>query len=1624
MNNKIHIKKIAQKRPIEKNQLKLYDRFLEQFSKNISPYDYQIWNTKDFQKIGKYVFSKFEKRGTSGLNSNYIKLTLRKAHNKDAEIFTLFIFINQDMPFLVDSTLAAFRKEELIPDLVIHPIFFTERNEDGKLTALLNSQDEIEASFSCAESVICILTAQTLSNKKLKSFMEQLDKIYKDVQSAVKDWHLMRIEMENVARDITSLNNAQKKDGAAEIKDFFEWLLKDHFTFLGYRSYLLNKNEVVIEKGLGIACYNTRRFFTGDADFLNPSCLLAKKSSLFDLLNITKSSVISLVHRPVPIDVIRLERLDKKGEIIGEFQFFGLFTSSAYNQSVKDIPLLRSKVKYALKKARFSGDSHDGKALIHIMESLPRDILFQITEEELSSISIAVLNLQEKEKLILFVRKDPFDHFVSCLLYIPKDRYSSRLLENIKSVLNKAFNGVLLSWQSFLGDLPYARINFIYSFSQKTFLNFNIQELEKEIQQLTFTWVDKLKNALVKESGENKGRRLYEEFRNIFSIPYQEKFTEKIALEDINYLRSIKKVLQKKDYKEKLYISVRIQTWKNFQGNYHIKVYTLKEALILSNILPLFECLGLKIVKENNFSLSWQGHILWIHDFEIEKTVFFERGRLLKIKPLLEEAFLEILSRDHENDSFNKLVSIVGLSIRQVSLFRAYARYLKQIQFPYSQEYIATVLSRYPKHTQKLKDIFYLRFDPSIKKTRENRARRLEKEKSLYIKTLSIIQNLEEDKILRYFMELLYATQRTNFFQKNAVGQFKEIISFKIFSSLLSECPSPRPRCEIFIYGPRMEGIHLRGGIVARGGIRFSDRKEDYRTEILDLFKAQTLKNAVIVPAGAKGGFIAKKLPSPSERDAFQKEVVATYTLFIHELLNITDNLRNNTIIPPHNVIRYDEDDPYLVVAADKGTATFSDIANAISLSHNFWLGDAFASGGSHGYDHKKMGITARGAWISVSRHFSEMGINIMKTPIQVVGIGDMSGDVFGNGILLSEKIKLIGAFDHRHIFLDPMPDPTTSFLERKRLFEMPRSSWADYSLDLISKGGGIYCRSLKEVPLSLEVQRMLGTTNKTLEPDVLIKCLLKAKFDLLWLGGVGTFVKSSSESNAVVGDKQNDFVRVDARDLQCFVVGEGANLGFTQEGRIEYALHGGRINIDAIDNSAGVDCSDHEVNLKILLQKPMKENLLSYEARNRLLEEVTDEIAHYVLKDNIFQTLTLSIAQEIGVSALDQQSRFIQKLEEEGRLNRAQEFLPSDKILSERRARGIGLTRPELSVLLLHSKIYLKEILLHSSILEEEKIQSVFTSYFPYLIEKTFHSFLNQHSLKREITALCLSNFIIAHSGITFVYEMAEKSGLSVEEVVRAIFIVFHIFNLEALLEDIDTIHENASAQTALHLHIEIIRFLHFTTSWFLSHGTISNEVAIDTCSFSLAVKELLKDLQNYLTETDKKKVEAYAFDLVQEEVDPELAKKFGYLNLLGVAGCHIIYVSQKAKKPLELVAPLYLQIGEKLHLNWLREEAEKIPLVTYWDRLVLNGIIEDLYQIQAKLTSGILSSQEFTRNTTKRRHEKERIGTNELIENWINKNKEKIYRLEKIYADFKTKGNLDFAMLLIACRHLYQLS
>ncbi|MCG8427097.1 MAG: NAD-glutamate dehydrogenase, partial [Chromatiales bacterium] len=1103
---------------------------------------------------------------------------------------TIIEVVSNDMAFLVDSLSMALNRIGLTIHLTIHPVVGTKRDKQNRLEAIMESG----AKDARSESLIRFQIEKQLASEALHAIEELVNDVIKAVSYANHDW----LQMKETAVAIRSNNIPAKakisSDDLQESNALIDWICNDHFTFLAYCEFDLNSNNELAlnqENILGIFKDNSDAIQTIKATVP----VLGERFTQFDgHLVITKCNSTSKVHRPAYMDFIGVKRYGSDGKVNGLHCILGLFTSAAYSSPPRDIPLLRKKVKEVMDGTALPYYGHSGKALQNILDTYPRDALFQTPVDELCEISMGILGLQERQRTRLFISKDAFNRFYNCLIYLPRERFNRELRIRLQKVLVETLQGTEVEFNTFFNESILARIHFIIHCPLDAKIEFDFQELEQRVVEAAMTWQDGLKSALIEQYGEATAASYFREYSQAFPGGFREDFYPRTAATDISRIENARTtgLLGLNFYRPIL----------EQQNRVHLRLYSAGHPVPLSEAIPILENMGLSVFGERPYRIRHRSGDIWVHDFSMSYATGFEH-LTDEINQLFQEAFLKTWLGETDNDGFNQLVLAGGLSWKQVVLIRAYSQYLKQIKTPYSTAYIIDSLVHNAPIACRLVGLFEQRFSPDKRRSQESFDKKLQKIEE----KLESVASLDQDKILRNFVNLIQATIRTNFYQTDASGKSKSYISFKIDPSLVNEMPLPKPMFEIYVFSSRIEGVHLRGGEVARGGLRWSDRMEDFRTEVLGLMKAQMVKNTVIVPVGSKGGFIVKQMPKDNDRDVVMKEVVSCYETFLRGMLDLTDNLVAGEVAPPDRVIRHDKDDPYLVIAADKGTATFSDIANGIANEYNFWLGDAFASGGSDGYDHKKMGITARGAWESVKRNFRELGTDIQTTDFRVIGIGDMSGDVFGNGMLLSRHIKLVGAFNHLHIFLDPDPDPEASFQERERLFKLSRSTWRDYDSKLISKGGGIYSRSAKSITLSEEVKSMIGTKADRMTPTELINALLKAPVDLLWNGGIGTYIKAESETNEDVGDKANDTLRINGKELRCKVVGEGGNLGVTQLGRIEYAQRGGLIYTDAIDNSAGVVCSDHEVNIQILLGQVVSNGDMTEKQRNKLLVEMTD---------------------------------------------------------------------------------------------------------------------------------------------------------------------------------------------------------------------------------------------------------------------------------------------------------------------------------------------------------------------------------------------------------------------------------
>ncbi|MBC8120128.1 MAG: NAD-glutamate dehydrogenase, partial [Burkholderiaceae bacterium] len=1222
---------------------------------------------------------------------------------------TVVEIVNDDMPFLVDSASMEVNRQGLTLHLIVHPIFAVDRDASGTLKSIDLRENKPDAP---RESFMHIEVDRVADPAARAELAKGIERVLGDVRAAVTDWKAMIAQLHQVIDEIDLQPPPLPREEVSENRAFLQWLAEDNLLLLGYRRHDLatvngeDALRLVPGSGLGVLRESETDAALSTSFAVLPAEARATARAASPMVVITKANSRSTVHRPGYIDYIGIKRYGADGAVIGEHRFVGLFTSAAYNNRVAEVPLLRGKIEQVAARSGLAPGSHLGKAMAHVLESYPRDELFQITADELYEIATGIVQLGERQRFRLFVRRDPFERFVSCLIFVPRENYTTDLRLRFQKILIDAFEGSTADFDVLLTDAVLARIHITVRTTPGKVREVDLRAIETQLANAARRWQDDLRQALNDEEGEARAAASYKRFNSAFSAAYEEAVLPRQAVADIRRLDALD--VAPGGLALNLYRPLEGHAG---HGRLGFKLYRKGAPIVLSDSLPMLERMGVRVMSERGYQVVPEsGEPLWVHDFSLQLAGSDDIDAEA-IAPLFEESFARVFEGAVENDDFNRLVLRAGLSADEIVILRAYAKVMRQTGFGLSQTFVETTLATHPRIARMLVTLFKLRFAPAAdvgsKAASSGDQGAAASQVNAIEQALDKVSNLSEDKVLRQYLALIVATLRTNYWRtgvgtSGAAGPRRAFLSFKFDSAQIPGLPEPRPLFEIFVYSTRFEGVHLRGGRVARGGLRWSDRPEDFRTEVLGLVKAQMVKNTVIVPVGSKGGFVLKKAPPMTDREAYLKEGVDCYRDYLRGLLDLTDNRVGNAIVPPPHVVRHDADDPYLVVAADKGTATFSDYANAVSAEYGFWLADAFASGGSAGYDHKEMGITARGAWESVKRHFREIGINTQTTEFTCVGIGDMSGDVFGNGMLLSRHIRLLAAFDHRHVFIDPAPDVAASFAERERLYALPRSSWADYNQKLISPGGGIWARSEKSIPISPQVQAALGISATKLTPTELISSILKAPVDLLYNGGIGTYVKAISESHLDVGDRANDALRVNGVELRCKVIGEGGNLGLTQLGRVEAALNGVKLYTDAIDNSAGVDTSDHEVNIKILLSLPIADGELTEKQRNTQLVAMTDDVAALVLRDNYFQGQSLSVSGRMGALLLDHQQRFIRFLEKRGALNRAIEFLPSDDEIDERRAKGISLTGPERAVLLAYSKMWLFDELLASDLPED----------------------------------------------------------------------------------------------------------------------------------------------------------------------------------------------------------------------------------------------------------------------------------------------------------------------------------
>ena len=1562
---------------------------------------------------------------------------------------TVVEIVLDDMPFLVDSVQAELSRQDRAIHLVVHPQVVVRRDIAGALLEVLDQGPTgwaggEHARDSLVESWIHVEIDRVTDPGHLEEIAAGLRGVLEDVRVAVEDWPRMQQRAQETAEALVAEPPAGLPgDEVEEATQLLHWLAAGHFTFLGYREYRLDTRTVdgqahdtlVAEtgSGLGILRYDQH---ASSSSFDRLTDQARAKAREKRLLVLTKANSRATVHRPAYLDYIGVKTFDASGEVVGERRFLGLFASSAYTDSVRRIPVVSRKVEGVLARTGFSTDSHSGKDLLQILETYPRDELFEIGVDDLTNIAVSVMHLQERRRTRLFLRYDEYGRFVTCLVYLPRDRYTTSVRLKMESILREAFGGSHVDYTTRVSESVLARLHFVIRVEPGTPLpQVDAAEVEARLVEATRSWDEDLADALRAEAGEEEAARLLRTWARGFPEAYKEDFPARVAVADLRRIEGLEPAVgdgrrpdgvDDRDLGMNLYEPVGAPA-----GERRFKVYRLA-PLSLTSVLPYLSNLGVEVVDERPYEIERaDGTVAHIYDFGLryDATTGVTAEQPERARELFSDAFAMAWHGVAESDGFDRLVMLGGLTWRQVVVLRAYAKYLRQTGSTFSQDYIERCLCANVDIARKLVALFELRFDPDrfggVATNGAHDTERFDEADELATRiraALDGVASLDHDRILRSFLGLVLATLRTNFFQADA-GRPKPYVSFKLDPQAVPDLPQPRPEFEIFVYSPRVEGVHLRFGKVARGGLRWSDRREDFRTEILGLVKAQMVKNAVIVPTGAKGGFVGKHLPDPGvDREAWLAEGVACYKTFIRGLLDVTDNLVSDpaavpdaagavaqVVSPPPRVVRHDEDDTYLVVAADKGTATFSDIANGVAKEYGFWLGDAFASGGSAGYDHKAMGITAKGAWESVKRHFRELGKDTQTEEFTVVGVGDMSGDVFGNGMLLSEHIRLVAAFDHRHLFLDPDPDAATSFAERARMFALPRSSWGDYDTSLLSEGGGIYPRSAKSVPISTQVAARLGLPASTsaMTPAELMKAILSAPVDLLWNGGIGTYVKASSESNAEVGDKANDVIRVDGRDLRVRVVGEGGNLGMTQLGRVEAALAGVRVNTDAIDNSAGVDCSDHEVNIKILLDRVVAAGDLTEKQRNTLLAEMTDDVGRMVLRDNYEQNVLLGNARKQSHSMLTVHQRFIRSLEGRGMLDRALEFLPDDAQLAERDDEGRGLTSPEFAVLVAYAKIALTEDVVASSLPDDPWFARTLRDYFPPALVERYADRLSQHPLRRELITTCLVNEMVNRGGITFAYRVQEETGAGPEQVARAYTVCREIFGLREFVASVEALDNLVPTEAQTALYLEFRRLLDRSVRWFLQARPGVLDIGAEIARFAPVVADLGAKLPDLIVGAEHKALVEQTQRLEKIGVPADLALNgAALLNVFQLLD--VTQIAEQSGAPAEEVARVYLTLSERYAVDAMLTRISGLERQDRWQSLARAALRYDLYAALESLTLAVLGSTPSGAEPVAR------------IERWERDNAAAVARATQTLEEVRRLEKGDIASLSVALRTL----
>lgn len=1544
---------------------------------------------------------------------------------------TVLHTVTDDMPYLVDSVTAELTRDGAEVQRIIHPIVVVRRDVAGELLDVLPGADPSSPpAGALAESWMYVEVDRVTDLERLRDLEQSLITVLNDVREVVEDTERMvttaRVLADSLETDPPSLSGKHVGDAAGLLR----WLADGHFTFLGYRHNDLEQQpesgeptmRAVLASGLGVLRSDTSasRNLTAGPD--------AGASALSgELLVLTQASALSTVHRAVRPYYVGVQTFDAEGRVTGEHCFLGMFTTTALHENVLDIPVIERRVRETIHRAGFPLASYSGQRMLEEIQNYPRTELFSTDIDTLQETITGVLALAERRKLKPFLRRDPYGRFYSCLVYLPRDRYTTRSRLAMQEVLLAELGGTGLEYSTRVGESALARVHFVVHTDPDQPTSPDQTRIQRRLSEAIHTWDDRMIEEIDTEHRDGKRhghhfRRSSEavsevgqRFAASFPEAYKEDFSASEGLVDLRRLQSLS---GQGDLEMSFYAPPDPAP-----GERRFKMYVGGEPVTLSRVLPVLQSMGVEVVDERPYEVSPEdGARSWIYDFGLRLDPSLTTGgveRLDTLRQRFEDAVRASWLGDAEVDRFNSLVLRAGLNWRQAAMLRAYAKYLRQVGVAYSQDYIEDAILTHRDTTLALTRLFEIRFDPSS--SEEQRAARQEALVAEVTKLIDEVTSLDADRILRNYLHLVRATLRTNYFAGYQQGRHP-YLALKLEPKEIPGLPEPRPQFEIFVYSPRMEGVHLRYGSVARGGLRWSDRREDFRTEVLGLVKAQAVKNAVIVPVGAKGGFVVKRPPAPSggaaaDREASVQEGVACYRMFISGLLDLTDNLVGGQVRPPSDVVRHDGDDTYLVVAADKGTASFSDIANEVAGSYGFWLGDAFASGGSVGYDHKAMGITAKGAWESVKRHFRELGVDTQSQDFTVVGVGDMAGDVFGNGMLLSEHTRLVAAFNHMHIFIDPDPDAASSFAERKRLFEMPRSSWNDYDRDKISEGGGVWSRSVKSISLNPRIRSALGLdeTVQTLAPAELMKAILRAPADLLWNGGIGTYVKAGAESHADVGDKGNDALRVDGDQLRVKVVGEGGNLGLTQLGRVEFARAGGRVNTDALDNSAGVDCSDHEVNIKVLLDHLVREGRLDEKQRNELLAEMTDEVADLVLGDNYRQNAVLGVARSHAASLMPVHARQVSALEQHNGLDRELEALPGPKQFKDRDKAGGGLSSPELATLCAHVKLSLKQDVLASDLPEADAFSRRLPEYFPTPLRERYGDAIPAHPLRREVTSTLLVNEVVDGAGLSYAYRLSEELSASSTDAVRAFAVATRVFDLPEMWRRIDELDTVIPSAIADEMVLESRRLLDRAARWLLSSRPQPLAIGAEISRFRPVVTDLTGSVRGLLHGRARQGAEDKIERLAEQGVPRDLAEWVGVL-LDTYPLLDITEVAELAERDAGIShernpsesAELYYMLSERLDVERMLLAVDELERGNRWHALARLALRDDLYASLRAITTDVLRTSDSE------------DGPADKIAQWEAANASRLGRARASLEEIKNSGRLDLATLSVATRQL----